>query len=44
MCFEGKVKHYPDPSKALYDLVKCPYCNGKGVVPKEKLDLIESQI
>lgn len=31
-CMAGEVKHYPDPTKALWTLVKCKCCNGAGYV------------
>lgn len=26
-CVNGFVKYYPDPARALYNLVKCKFCN-----------------
>ena len=36
MCCAGKVQHYPDASRALYDMVTCPDCHGKGEVTPER--------
>ena len=43
-CQEGKTKHYPDSKKALYDLVDCKFCKGKGTVPESELKSIEQSI
>lgn len=43
-CYNGKVKHYSDKIKALFELVTCPYCRGKGEVPKEQYDRINKSI
>lgn len=34
LCFDGMVKIY-EYQRGLYDLVKCPYCKGKGKVSKQ---------
>lgn len=44
MCLDGSVKHYPDPSKALWELVKCPFCKGEGDVTKEEAEKIEEKL
>lgn len=44
ICISGKVKHYPNPEKALFDLVTCPYCKGEGEVTKEKAIEIEKKL
>ena len=43
-CFDGKVKYYSDDSKALYDLVKCHVCKGKGELTKKEYDRKTKQI
>jgi hypothetical protein len=40
LCFNGMVKIY-EYERALYDLVKCPYCKGKGEVTEAKSKEIE---
>jgi hypothetical protein len=35
LCFDGMVKTY-GYERALYDLVKCPYCKGKGKVSQQE--------
>ena len=40
-CFNGMVKIFQD-EKALYDLVKCPYCKGKGTVSENESKRIEA--
>ena len=43
-CQQGKTKHYPDNRKALYDLVNCRFCEGKGTVSESELKSIEQSI
>lgn len=43
-CQYGKVKYYSDKRKALFELVNCPYCRGKGEVPKDQYDKINKTI
>lgn len=44
MCDDGKIKHNPDSTKALFIHIKCPYCKGKGFVNKNKVKEIEAMI
>lgn len=44
LCNGGKVKHYPDPTIALYDTVECPYCNGKGEVTEQQAMRINAML
>jgi hypothetical protein len=41
MCHSGmtKILMY---DRALYDMVKCPYCKGKGIVSKEEAKKIDA--
>jgi hypothetical protein len=41
LCFNGMVKIY-EYERALYDLVKCPYCKGKGKVTKNEASRIDA--
>lgn len=41
LCFNGMVKIY-EYERALYDLVKCPYCKGKGKVSKNEATRIDA--
>ena len=41
LCFNGMVKIY-EYQRALYDLVKCPYCKGKGKVSKQEAIRIDA--
>jgi len=43
-CQQGKTKHYADNKKALYDLVNCRFCKGKGTVSESELKSIEQSI
>ena len=43
-CQQGKTKHYLDNKKALYDLVNCKFCKGKGTVSGSELKSIEQSI
>ena len=36
ICFEGQIKHFPDQTKALFHMIKCPYCKGTGKVSEER--------
>ena len=40
-CFNGMVKVH-EYERALYDLVKCPYCKGKGEVTQNRAKEIEA--
>ena len=41
LCFNGMVKIY-EYERALYDLVKCPYCKGKGKVSQNEANRIDA--
>jgi hypothetical protein len=41
LCFNGMVKIY-EYEHALYDLVKCPYCKGKGKVSQNEANRIDA--
>ena len=41
LCFDGMVKIY-EYERALYDLVKCPYCKGKGKVSQNEANRIDA--
>jgi len=41
LCFNGMVKTY-EYERALYDLVKCPYCKGKGKVSQNEANRIDA--
>lgn len=41
LCFNGMVKIF-DYERALYDLVKCPYCKGKGKVTEQEAKRIDT--
>lgn len=43
-CIDGKVKHYPNTDIALYNMVKCPYCKGKGKVTEQEAIKINKEI
>jgi len=40
-CFDGMVKIH-ECERALYDLVKCPYCKGKGKVSQNEANRIDA--
>lgn len=43
LCSEGRVKYYPDPDRALYDLVPCTDCKGMGMVtPEQAVRILKS--
>ena len=44
MCHSGLVKNYPDSDRALYSMIKCPYCKGKGNIKESDKTRIESSI
>ena len=44
MCHSGMVKHFPDSDKALYSMVKCSFCNGKGIIKESDKSRIEASI
>lgn len=41
LCFNGMVKVF-EYERALYDLVKCPYCKGKGKVTEQEAKRIDA--
>lgn len=41
LCFDGMIKIY-EYKRALYDLVKCPYCKGRGKVSKNEATIIDT--
>ena len=41
LCFDGMMKIYVY-ERALYDLVKCPYCKGKGKVSQSEANRIDA--
>lgn len=41
LCFNGMVKIF-EYERALYDLVKCPYCKGKGKVTEQEAKRIDT--
>ena len=43
-CFNGKIKHYSDVDKALYDMIECDVCKGTGEIPIHEYDKINSTI
>lgn len=44
MCNNGYVKHYPEPNKALFIVIKCPICKGMGVVDKSRESEIKANL
>ena len=44
MCDDGKVRHYPDKTIALYNMITCPYCKGKGEVTEQQARRINSML
>ena len=44
MCNNGLVKHFPDSEKALYVMVKCQFCKGRGYIHKSQKSTIEAMI
>lgn len=41
LCFNGMVKTF-EYERSLYDLVKCPYCKGRGKVSKKEAKCIDA--
>lgn len=41
LCFNGMVKVF-EYERALYDLVKCTYCKGKGKVTEQEAKRIDA--
>lgn len=44
MCHSGMVKHYPEPEKVLYSMVKCQFCKGEGKIKESDKDRIVTLI
>lgn len=44
LCFNGRVQSFPDETKALYNLVNCPYCKGRGEVLEKDYNKINKLI
>jgi len=42
MCNDGRVKHAPDSTKALYITIICPYCKGTGEVTELQAKQIDA--
>ena len=43
-CLDGMVKTFYNSEKALFDLVKCPHCKGKGKVSYQESKIIEKKL
>jgi len=43
-CNNGYVKHYPESDKALFIVIKCPICKGKGNIDESQKSKIETNL
>lgn len=44
VCSNGLVKSFSDKTTALYEMVECEFCEGKGFVNKKDYDRINKLI
>lgn len=44
MCQNGYTRHFPDSEKALYVMVKCQFCKGRGYIHKSQKSRIEAML